>query len=169
MKTLNVLAALAVSLLAVTDVIAKEDTDNPIAKLAFLLGSWEGPGITYLENGTTQEYVDTEYLRFDLDKRLLLIDAKGRKDGEPYYQLHTVVYFDDKAGHYVYTPFSGSAPSSFTCDLSNQQFICLNTKQDYRLTFQRLDDGRWNEFGEKRKGQEWVKRFETVLRPAVTK
>lgn len=169
MKTISVLAALAFSLFFAGSTFAKDDTVNPVAKLAFLLGSWEGPGISYLENGETQEYFDTEYLRFDLDKRLLLIDAKGVKDGEPYYQLHTVIYFDHKAGHYVYTPYNGAKPNAFTCNLANQQFICLNAKEDYRLTFQRLEDGRWNEFGEKRKGKGWAKRFETILVPANIK
>jgi len=166
-KTISLIIMLAHGLFYAVNTSAKEGAINPITKLAFLLGSWEGPGITYLEDGEIQEYVDTEYLRFDLDKRLLLIDAKGVKDGQPYYQLHTVVYFDTKAGHYVYTPFSGGRPSSFTCNLANQRFICLNAKEDYRLTFRRLEDGRWNEFGEKLTGKDWVKRFETILKPST--
>jgi len=139
---------------------------DQIAELEFLVGNWEGPGTTYLEDGSTKEYFDTEFVRFDLDKRLLLINAKGTLDGAPYYQLHTIIYFDAEAGHYIYTPYSGGKPSSFTCNLTNKRFICLNSTKDYRLTFQRTQEGLWNEFGERLEGDEWLKRFETILEPS---
>jgi len=146
--------------------VALTDTQTAISKLAFLVGNWSGPGTSYGADGTKTRYHDTEFVRFDLDKNLLLINARGENmDGETTYSLHTVIHYDAEAQSYVYTPYSGKRPPrSFNCTLNDQpQFICLTQDQSYRLTFQRLPDGRWNEFGEKLQGERWVKNFETIL------
>lgn len=145
---------------------AMTDTQNAISKLGFLVGNWAGPGTSYLADGTQTQYHDTEFVRFDLDKNLLLINARGEApDGTTTYSLHTVIHYDAQSQKYVYTPYSGkSQPRSFDCALNEMvQFICLIPDQSYRLTFQRLADGRWNEFGERLKDGEWVKNFETIL------
>jgi len=146
--------------------VALTDTQTAISKLAFLVGNWSGPGTSYGADGTKTRYHDTEFVRFDLDKNLLLINARGENmDGETTYSLHTVIHYDAEAQSYVYTPYSGKRPPrSFNCTLNDQpQFICLTQDQSYRLTFQRLPDERWNEFGEKLQGERWVKNFETIL------
>jgi len=146
-----------------------DEAKTAIAKLGFLVGDWAGPGISYAADGAPTDYHDTENVRFDLDKSLLLINAKGtRPDGTTSYQLHTVIYYDVDRGHYVYTPYAGRPPRSFTCQLDEpKKLLCLNAGEDYRLTFQRLPDGRWNEFGERREEQQgqsiWSKSFETIL------
>jgi len=144
------------------------ETQAAISKLDFLVGNWAGPGTSYGADGTETRYQDTEFVRFDLDRNLLLINARGENsDGETTYSLHTVIHYDAKAQSYVYTPYSGkNPPRSFGCTLNDTpQFICLTQDQSYRLTFQRLPDGRWNEFGERLNGEAWVKNFETILSP----
>lgn len=143
--------------------------DNPIAKLDFLVGNWAGPGVSYASDGTESSYHDTEYVRFDLDASLLLINARGEKpSGDTIYQLHTVINYDEAAGHYWYTPYSdrGRKASSFSCELVDKQFLCLSEDKSFRLIFQRLEDGKWNEFGERLKDGKWSKTFETILSPA---
>ena len=143
--------------------------DTPIAKLDFLTGNWAGPGVSYASDGSQSTYHDTEYVRFDLDASLLLINARGKKpNGDTIYQLHTVINYDEAAGHYWYTPYSdkGRKASSFSCELVDKQFICLTEDKSFRLTFQRLEDGTWNEFGERLKDGKWNKTFETILSPA---
>lgn len=143
--------------------------NNPIAKLDFLVGNWAGPGISFASDGTESHYHDTEYVRFDLDQSLLLINARGETQaGVPSYQLHTVINYDKDAGHYWYTPYSdkGRKASSFSCNLVEQKFLCLSGDKSYRLTFQRLEDGKWNEFGERLNDGKWRKTFETILSPA---
>jgi len=142
------------------------ETQTAISKLEFLVGNWGGPGISYGADGTETRYHDTEFVRFDLDRHLLLINARGENsDGETTYSLHTVIHYDAEVKSYVYTPYSGKRPPrSFDCTLNDTpQFICLTQDQSYRLTFQRLPDGRWNEFGERLNGGAWVKNFETIL------
>jgi len=142
------------------------ETQTAISKLKFLVGNWAGAGTSYGTDGTETRYHDTEFVRFDLDRNLLLINARGENsEGETTYSLHTVIHYDVEAQNYVYTPYSGKRlPRSFNCILNDQpQFICLTQDQSYRLTFQRLPDGRWNEFGERLQGERWVKNFETIL------
>lgn len=171
----NIMQALAVlGLFASGPAYAQDDQQSEaqraMSALAFLVGNWEGPGISYDLDGSQTSYHDEEIVRFDLDRNLLLINAKGQsKIGETLYSLHTIIYYDDAEGDYVYTPFSGSPPRSFRCSLEApplgiKHLLCLNGARDYRLVFQRLTDGRWNEFGEAL-GEDgiWTKSFETVL------
>ena len=143
----------------------KDDQQSQVAKLDFLVGHWGGTGTSYSSDGSISTYYDTEHVRFDLDKKLLLINARGEKDGKLTYQLHTVIYFDPTAGHFWYTPYTGERARRFSCELISKQFICLNKEQNFRLTFQRLADDKWNEFGERLKDDKWVKTFETILSP----
>ena len=81
--------------------------DSPIAQLDFLVGNWAGPGVSFASDGSESHYHDTEYVRFDLDHSLLLINARGETQaGVTSYQLHTVINYDKDAGHYWYTPYS---------------------------------------------------------------
>ena len=145
---------------------AMTETQAAISKLDFLVGNWAGPGTSYGADGTQTQYHDTEFVRFDLDKNLLLINARGEgPDGATTYSLHTVIHYNTETQKYIYTPYSGKrTPRSFDCTLNDRaQFICLIPDQSYRLTFQRLPDGRWNEFGERLIEGAWVKNFETIL------
>lgn len=149
--------------------VVKSDTQIAISKLDFLVGNWAGLGISYSADGTQTSYHDTEHVRFDLDKNLLLINARGEKpDGEMIYSLHTVIFYNSQSQKYIYTPFTGkNKVITFECTLNDlPQLICLTQNQDYRLTFQRLDDGGWNEYGEVLKDGEWVKNAETILSAA---
>ena len=161
-------AATALAVCASTALAEDEKPTEPrdaISKLAFLVGNWEGAGISYAADGAQTAYFDTEYVRFDLDQAVLLINAKGqRADGSTSYQLHTVIYYDVAAAHYVYTPYAGRTPRSFQCELEEgPKLLCLNKEKNYRLSFQRLPDGKWNEFGERLSEGTWSKSFETRL------
>jgi len=158
---------------ALKSAVQKENFENKSSKLSeldFLVGHWSGPGISYGQDGQKTHYYDTELVRFDLSKKLLLINARGEQpNGETSYALHTVIYYDDVAGHYWYTPYNGQGRGiparSFSCNLVQAQFVCYNDGRDFRLIFQRLEDGRWNEYGERLSGENWSKSFETILSP----
>lgn len=136
-----------------------------LEKLNFLVGNWAGQGISYDADGVASEYFDTEFVRYDLSGEILLINANGYANGKISYQLHTVIHYDIAAKKYVYSPYSANGTRPFTCDLVSKRLICLNESQDFRLTFQRLTDGIWNEYGERHYGDGWRKTFETKLSP----
>jgi|GEM_PF-679428 len=165
LKTILVIAfaCFFYSCLVLAQTTAPTPEQKAISALEFLTGNWTGPGISYNEASETTEYIDTELVSFELDRRLLLIKASGEIEGKPYYQLHTIVYYDIKEEHYVYTPYTGRRPGSYHCNLKAKMFVCLNQEKSYRLSFQRLEDGRWNEFGESLKEGKWLKSFETKL------
>ena len=167
-RTLGIATCAAITGLA-SQAHTQESQADPardaISALEFLVGNWAGPGTSYAVDGTQTKYHDTEYVRFDLDQKLLLINATGqRADGSTSYALHTIIYYDVDAGRYIYTPYAGRPPRSFECQLDESpKLVCLNAAKNYRLTFQRLPDGRWNEFGEQLKEGAWSKSFETLL------
>ncbi len=143
---------------------SEETVETAMEKLNFLVGNWAGEGLSYSADGSVSKYHDEEFIRYDLDRQILLINARGSQDGKTTYQLHTVIYFDSKTGHYIYSPYSANGTRPFTCTLTNEdQFICYTKNRDFRLTFQRLDSGIWNEFGERKNGDTWRKTFETKL------
>ena len=138
-----------------------------IRQLEFLTGSWAGEGRIFAADGTYSTYHDTEKVWFDANDNLLIIQANGFRDGERTYSLHTVIYYDAVAGNYKYKPFTGgSDPVPLVCALEQGEFRCLNAEGTYRLTFRRLDNGDWNEFGEAYREGAWTKNFETILQAA---
>ncbi len=167
-------AALLIGFNGAAPAISAQEIENEkaaMAKLDFLRGHWVGPGLSYTgvsaeSSGTARPYVDTEIIRYDLDGKIMLINASGQRDGQISYQLHTIIYYDVDKARYIYTPYAGKAPRSFECDLVNAALICLTEAKTFRLTFQRLPDGRWNEFGERLFGNIWRKTFETKLNSA---
>ncbi len=133
-------------------------------KLNFLVGNWAGEGVSYNVDGTASNYFDEEFVRYDLDGKILLINARGSNDGVTNYQLHTVIHYDIISKNYIYSPYSGKLTRPFTCNLTDgNQFICYTKTQSFRLIFQRLPDGRWNEYGERKTKDGWQKTFETIL------
>ncbi len=141
-----------------------------ISKLDFLTGRWEGPGTVFRSDGSQTYYTDYEHVRFDLENSLLLINATGKnEDGEITYSLHTVIYYDAESQNYIYTPYSRTGASgSFQCKLEERpRLLCYTEDTTYRLIFQRLENGQWNEYGERlTDGDVWEKNFETILNPS---
>lgn len=141
-----------------------------IEKLGFLVGEWEGPGISYGRDGTENHYHDKESVWFDVQNSLLIIQARGFRDGKQTYGIHTVINYDVEAGHYWYNPYTAKGVSRpFKCMLEAQEFKCLVEDGLYRLTFRRTADGSWNEFGERKTEAGWQKNFETILKTASSK
>jgi len=141
---------------------AQSVEQNAMSKLSFLVGNWSGEGISY-NDGNESTYYDSEFVRYDLDGQLLLINAKGSVEGKTRYELHTVIHFDAKSGKYIYSPYTAKGTRPFTCQLLNKQLLCYSQKKEFRLVFQRLTNGLWNEYGERKVDGKWQKTFETKL------
>ncbi|UTW57247.1 hypothetical protein KFE96_10260 [Kordiimonas sp. SCSIO 12603] len=157
-----------------TAAIEAQDTKTPeqtaIEKLEFLVGEWEGPGISYRQDGRESQYHDKESVWFDVQNSLLIIQARGFRDGRQTYGLHTVINYDAEAGHYWYNPYTSKGVSRpFKCVLEAKEFKCRVEDGSYRLTFRRTEDGSWNEFGERKTEAGWQKNFETILKAAPSK
>lgn len=149
--------------LAWADEKAKSQQQIEIEKLNFLVGNWAGPGHTFAKNGVKSAYHDTENVWFDVQNSLLIIQANGSKNGQHYYGIHTVIYYDVEAGHYWYNPYTASGSRPYRCDLDDKLFRCYSADKLTRFNFQRLSGGEWNEYGETLEGGHWRKTFETIL------
>ena len=132
-------------------------------KLSFLVGSWAGEGKSFDDEGNVSTYYDTEDVWYDVQESVLVIQARGFRDDEQFYGIHTIIYFDEKAGHYWYNPYTANGSRPFSCDLKEKAFLCFTGDKTFRLTFQRTESGQWNEFGERLKDGTWHKTFETLL------
>lgn len=143
-------------------------TEEQIAmqKLSFLMGNWSGKGTSYDQLGKASDYFDTENIWYDVKESILVIQANGYKDERHTYSLHTIVHYDEAAKHYWYQPFTAKGARKYRCDLNNKKLLCHNENDTFRLTFQRLENGQWNEFGERKdQNDKWFKSFETKLDP----
>ena len=143
--------------------IALSEQQIAMEKLSFLIGKWEGRGISYDDKGNTSSYFDTEKVWFDVQNSLLIIQANGFKDDQPFYGIHTVIYYDINKQHYWYNPYTATGARAFECHLDEQVFKCYIADKTFRLTFQLTEKGQWNEFGERLVNGSWQKTFETVL------
>lgn len=141
----------------------KSEQQIEMKKLSFLVGEWAGPGQSFATDGSVSAYYDTEKVYFDVQGSLLVIHANGTKDGQHYYAIHTVIYYDVDAKHYWYNPYTAKGSRPFRCDLKEQLFQCYSADRLTRFNFQRLPGGEWNEFGETLENGRWRKTFETVL------
>lgn len=149
---------------AQSGVKAPTDEQKAIAKLDFLIGNWAGQGLSFTQDGVESPYYDTEDVTYDVNQSIIVIRANGYKNDINTYSLHTIIHYDSDKKHYWYQPFTAKGARQYRCELVEKKFLCMNQSNDFRLTFQRLDNGQWNEFGEKRNDNGlWIKTFETKL------
>lgn len=140
------------------------EAQQAMQKLAFLAGNWAGKGNSYDANGKASEYHDTENIWYDAKGGVLVIQANGYKGDEHFYGLHTVIYYDTEQKHYWYNPYTERGARKYACQLKQQQLLCSDPQNTFKLTFQRLANGQWNEFGERLSDTgNWYKSFETIL------
>lgn len=164
MRTVILLASLFAGVFSVA--WAEEEKSQQqieIEKLSFLVGHWAGRGQTFAKDGTKSTYHDDEQVWFDVQNSLLIIQANGSKNGNHYYGIHTVIYYDVEAEHYWYNPFTARGSRPYRCNLEQQLFRCYSLDQKNRLSFLRLPGGEWNEYGETLEDGIWRKTFETIL------
>ena len=157
---LTMLCLLAVNAQAQSNLSVQQ---TEMAKLDFLVGHWAGEGKSYDGDGESSTYYDTEDVWFDVQGGVLVIQARGFKEGEQFYGIHTLIYYDEEAKHYWYNPYTDKGARRFACELKDKQFVCFTEDKSFRLTFRRTSTGQWNEFGERLVNGQWIKTFETRL------
>lgn len=134
-----------------------------MAKLSFMIGDWKGEGSSYPKAGN-EPYQVLSKVRYDLDGELLVLRHRSTRNDSTLLALHTIMYYNKEDGYYYYNAYRRSGARPFQCQLKDDQFIC-EINGNYRLTFQRTENGEFNEFGERLVEGEWVKNFEDILQP----
>lgn len=142
---------------------AQTEEQKAMAKLSFMIGDWKGKGTSYPKENNTPYNVLSK-VRYDLDGELLVLRHRSTRNDSTLLALHTIMYYDKTDGSYYYYAYRRSGARPFQCQLKDDQFIC-EINGNYRLTFQRTENGEFNEFGQRLVDGEWVKNFEDILQP----
>lgn len=142
---------------------AQSEEKKAMAKLSFMVGDWKGEGKSFSTNGETISQVK-EQVRYDLDGEILVLRVRNSRDGETTLKLHTIIYYNKEDGYYYYNAFRKSGARPFKGKVENGKFVC-SINGNYRLTFQKTEEGAFNEYGERLIDGKWVKNFEDILWP----
>ena len=94
-------------LLNTSSVFSQSDVSKYVtemAKLAFLVGGWEGEGWIQQRNERI-EFKQKEHVQLKLDSTTLLIEGIGYVDGEIGFHAMAIVSFDPANGNYMFNSF----------------------------------------------------------------
>jgi len=142
---------------------AQTKEQKAMAKLSFMIGDWKGSGTSFPTEQNAPYDVLTK-VRYDLDGALLVLKHRSMRGNKPVLSLHTVIYYNKEDQHYYYNAYRDTGARPFKCTVEATQLVC-EINGNYRLTFQRTADGKFNELGEHLKSGVWVKNFEDLLVP----
>ncbi len=142
---------------------AQTEEQKAMAKLSFLIGDWKGEGTSYPKE-ENEPYQVLSKVRYDLDGELLVLRHRSTRNNSTILALHTIMYYNKEDGFYYYNAYRRSGARPFQYQLKDDQFIC-EINGNYRLTFQKTENGEFNEFGQRLIDGKWVKNFEDILQP----
>ena len=142
---------------------SQTEEQKAMAKLSFMIGDWKGTGSSQPANENKSYNVLTK-VRYDLDGELLVLQHRSERDGKEVLSLHTIIYYHKEEKQYYYYAFRRTGVRPFTGQVIDGKLICT-IGDNYRLTFQRTEEGYFNEFGERLIDGKWVKNFEDLLQP----
>ena len=164
-KSVRLINLLCLGLMAMltNSLSAQTEEQKAMAKLSFLIGDWKGQGTSY-PKAENEPYQVLSKVRYDLDGELLVLRHRSTRNDSTLLALHTIMYYNKEDGYYYYNAYRRSGARPFQCQLKDDQFIC-EINGNYRLTFQRTENGEFNEFGQRLVDDKWIKNFEDILQP----
>lgn len=154
---------LSLLFLPIMSLSAQTEEQKAMAKLSFLIGDWKGEGTSYPKE-ENEPYQVLSKVRYDLDGELLVLRHRSTRNDSTILALHTIMYYNKEDGYYYYNAYRRSGARPFQCQLKDKQFIC-EINGNYRLTFQKTENGEFNEFGQRLVDGKWTKNFEDILQP----
>ena len=136
---------------------AQKEEKEPMSKLAFMTGNWQGTSTSYKDDGTSASVKAQEHIQYIMDSTLITLDLNS-----PSLRLHTVIRYDYKEKTYYYNPFTKSSQGSYKGFYEDGKFM-VYFSETRRLTFTLTDKGQFHEYGEKLVNDKWTKYFEDIL------
>ncbi|MFC2129487.1 hypothetical protein ACFLQX_01770 [Bacteroidota bacterium] len=142
-----------------TDSVSKAE----VSKLSMMEGQWAGSGWMIQRDGQRHEFTQTENAQFKLDNTLLLVEGKGKIEGEIIHQALACISYNKEEGNYHFTSWLPNGQTgNFKAELIEGKFYWY--PNDYvRNIFDLNENGQWHEIGEKNRGGNWVQYFEMTL------
>jgi len=74
-------------------------------------------------------------------------------------QLHTIIYYDEESGQYIYNPYSEKGVRKLPAALKDGKFI-VSASDTNRFVFSRTSKDTFQEYGEGYKDGKWTRYFE---------
>lgn len=170
--TLACLMLLIASTPALADSSAREPLTQAEAmrRLSFMVGAWAGTGWTILPSGARQEFLQTEWIRYQAGDLVISVEGQGRDKADPGTIVDSalaVINYNDVTGEYRWEAFSRGYVTTVAPVVGDHRFEwSLRTPAyttRYTLTF---TDRAWHEIGETSTdgGQTWRQNFQMDLR-----
>ncbi len=139
--------------------ISESEEQKALARLSFLVGNWKGQSTIYSKDSVKTAQV-SERVKYLLDGNLLTLDVKS-----PFIQLHTVIRYSAKDSTYYYHPFTNTSEGkAYKGRIENGKFIVL-FNDNYKVIFERTEDGKFHEYGERIVNGKKEMSFEDLLEP----
>ncbi|MEU8359087.1 hypothetical protein AB0C27_24020 [Nonomuraea sp. NPDC048882] len=163
-------------LIAVTPAAAAAPAREPLTqaeamrRLFFMVGAWAGTGWTILPSGARQEFLQTEWIRYQAGDLVISVEGQGRDKADPGTIVDSalaVINYNDVTGQYRWEAFSRGFVTTVEPVVGDHRFEwSLRTPSfttRYTLTF---TDTAWHEIGETSVdgGQSWRQNFQMDLR-----
>jgi len=137
--------------------VGQSPKQEKMEQLHFLVGEWVGTSKIY-ENGVlTKEGAAYEYISYDLEKNILVIELNTE-----FLQLHTVILYDEKDQKYYYHRFSKDGAAVYPAEFKENQLLVWKDDTT-RFFFDSTPEGGFREYGERLVDGKWVKTFEDTF------
>ena len=95
-----------------------------------------------------------EKISYKLDQNIITIDLQSES-----LQLHTIIYYNEKAEKYYYHPYYKTGTARYEAMFKDNKFI-VTPNDTKRFIFHLTKEGKFQEYGEKLENCKWIKYFE---------
>ncbi|WP_299668174.1 hypothetical protein [uncultured Polaribacter sp.] len=141
-----------------TDTISKAK----IKELNFIVGDWIGKGWMMGENGKSK-FDQTEKIQFKLDSTAILIEGKGKSNGEVIHNALAILTYNKKDDNYVFRSFLPSGQNAkFKAELIDNKLYWY-PNENVRYIIWQNENEQWLEKGEFKREGKWSQFFEMTL------
>lgn len=135
-------------------VIGQQQRQEKMEQLHFMIGDWVGISTTYKDGAVDQQVPAFQKIKYAVDTSIITIDLHSET-----LQLHTVIYYDEKAATYYYNPFYKNGAGKFTAAFVDGKLI-VTRNATTRFIFQKTSANSFREYGERLENGVWVRYFE---------
>lgn len=149
---------IALMLMATIPASGQTVAQEKMQQLRFMVGDWVGISKTYKKDTVSTQIPAFESINYKIDQNIITIDLYSES-----LQLHTVIYYDEERGEYLYNPFYKNGAGKYSATYQDGQFIVQPNKKK-RFIFHLTPEGDFQEYGEELKDGKWVKYFEDTFK-----
>lgn len=141
-------------LLCQVTMIGQSIKQEKMEALSFMVGDWVGTSKVIKDGKVDKEVPAFQKISYDLNKHIIVIELQSEL-----LQLHTIIYYDEESGQYVYNPYSEKGVRKLPAALKDGKFV-VSASESSRFVFSRTSKNTFQEYGERYKEGKWTRYFE---------